>query len=196
MQLDFFALEDDIAILVEYLIDVESFRLFEAYSRTDHHIREFSAPEHWRQAKEDASGQLLLRGWSERFSTKPIFREIIHKSDIGGRRSCLEGVALFQIEEGCQEGEVLKPSRLSHWNEAGARQRSPWSDADIDAVDWNELRKASRRMQRHVRNIARAKVGSYWILPHAMDALLSGSIVVFASGSLVKANSEKVEKIR
>lgn len=97
----------------------------------------------------------------------------------GGYRFTVEDPAAIKIGESSiteKDGEkLLLPSNLLCWNEAGARQRSFYSDAQLDEIDWRELERLSSRMSRFIRgNLAVAKLGSYPILRHAYSAMADG----------------------
>ena len=194
MQLDVFALEDDIAMILDYLLQNQGFRFFEGYSETNKAIREFTSIDDWQDARRNKGRCLLLRGWHSSFTNAPIFKKIIHSPTIGGERSCLEGVAIMQIKESFDEGDGnLRRAIISHWNEAGARQRSSWSDQQLNEVNWPQMRKLSGRLQRHIKNnIAVAKVRSYPILPAAYKAFQAGNMGIWCSDKLVTLGSDLI----
>ena len=75
----------------------------------------------------------------------------------------------MQFAQGRIENGMLHSSSFSHWNEAGALQRSALPTEDID---WTAMRSLSGRIHRHVRNkLAVAKLYSASVLPAAYEAL-------------------------
>lgn len=195
MQLNFFALEDDIALILDYLLNEEDFSFFEGYSETDKPIRQFTSVDQWRDARMSKGRCLLLRGRDKSFTNNPVFKEIIHAPEIGGSRTCLEGAAIVQIAEGrFLENGALYPANIGHWNEAGARQRSIWTEAQLNEVDWTQLRKISGRMQRYIKNkLARAKLRSFPILPAAYEAFIRGEFNLWNFGEIVTPSSCLIE---
>ncbi len=78
----------------------------------------------------------------------------------------------MQFEQGRIESGLLHFSSFSHWNEAGALQRSALPTEDID---WPAMRLISGKIHRHVRNkLAVAKLYSASVLPRAYEALGPG----------------------
>ena len=192
MQLYFYALEEDIENILEYMLTQEDFRFFEGYSETDQSIREFKSTTDWRIARKISKRCLLLRGWSENFTSGTAFSEIVHKPHVGGRRTELKGVAIVQIQEAYKlDNGALFPARISHWNEAGAKQNS-WTDAQINEVDWLELKRTSGRIQRYIRKLGEAKVNSMPVLPAAFAGLRAKTFSLWNFGEPISLGSERL----
>ena len=194
MQRYFFGLQNDIYALLDSILDIPEFRFFEGYSRVDQPIREFSSADEWHDARKEHGRCLLLKGWSHAFTNNIKFKQVVLASHIGGERTCLEGVAVIQIEEArVLDNGSLYPARISHWNEAGARQRSNWSEADLDEVNWPELRRVSSVIQRRLKGLSCGKIGSYPILAEAAEAFESGHIDLWNFGEVIEPGSSKIE---
>lgn len=169
-QLDFFGLDEDFYKLMQFVFSETDLIVYEAYSRIDHEIRKLGSVDDLRStAHERQGGCFLLRSWSPTVTNSPIFRTFKLCPDIGCYRTVLEGSGLMQFAQGGIESGRLHFSHFSHWNEAGALQRSALSTEDID---WPAMRLISGRIHRHVRNkLAVAKLNSASVLPGAYEAL-------------------------
>lgn len=172
-QLDFFGLDEDFYSLMQFVFSETDLIVYEAYSRIDHEIRRLSSADDLRSiAHERKGGCFLLRSWSPTVTNSPIFRTFALRPEIGGHRTLLEGSGLMQFAQGRIENGLLHSSSFSHWNEAGALQRSALPTEDID---WHAMRLISGRIHRHVRNkLAVAKLYSASVLPGAYEALGPG----------------------
>jgi hypothetical protein len=169
-QLDFFGLDEDIYNLMHFVFSETDLVVYEAYSRVDADIRRVSTVDDLRAiATERKSGGFLLRAWSPAVTSSPVFKTHKLVPEIGGRRTTLEGTGIMQFQQGRIENHHLHFSCFSHWNEAGALQRSAYPTDDID---WSAMRLISGRIHRHVRNkLATARLYSASVLPHAYEAL-------------------------
>ena len=157
MTLYFFATDEDVFSLAEWLIASEQFRIFEGYSRIDRPIRELHTVADF-AAMHEGLPSILLRGWSPTFTTNPEFRRFKLNPAFGDHRTTLEGAAIVQIEGGRLVGENLYPACVSHWSEAGARARSVYPVEDLDEVNWANLRRASGRIGRAIKSRSSAKL--------------------------------------
>jgi hypothetical protein len=169
-QLNFFGLDEDFYDVMQFVFSETDLIVYEAYSRIDHEIRRLSSVDDLRAiAHERKGGCFLLRSWSPTVTNSPIFKTFKLRPEIGGHRTSLEGSGLMQFAQGRTESGLLHFSSFSHWNEAGAVQRSALPTEDID---WTAMRKISGRIHRHVRNkLAVAKLYSASVLPGAFEAL-------------------------
>lgn len=187
-QLDFFGLDEDFYTLMQFVFSETDLIVYEAYSRIDHDIRKISSVDDLRSiAHERNHDSFLLRAWSPTVTNSPIFRTFKLRSDIGGHRTVLEGSGLMQFNQGHIENGHLHFSSFSHWNEAGALQRSALPTEDID---WPAMRLISGRIHRHVRNrLAVAKLYSASVLPGAYEAL-GPSLSIWYGGKEFRQDSE------
>jgi len=169
-QLDFFGLDEDLYNLMDFVFSETDLIVYEAYSRIDQEIRRIASVADLRAiAHERKNGCFLLRAWSPVVTNSPIFKTYRLVPEIGGHRTTLEGAGIMQFQQGRIESQKLHFSCFSHWNEAGARQRSI---DPVDDIDWSAMRLISGRIHRHVRNkLAVAKLYSASVLPHAHDAI-------------------------
>jgi hypothetical protein len=187
-QLDFFGLDEDFYNLMQFVFSDTDLIVYEAYSRINHDIRRLSSADDLRSiAHERIGGCFLLRAWSPTVTNSPIFNTFKLRSEIGSHRTSLEGSGLMQFKQGSIETGHLHFSSFSHWNEAGALQRSTLPTED---VDWRAMRLISGRIHRHVRNkLAVAKLYSASILPCAYTAL-GPSLSIWYAGEEHQRDSE------
>ena len=69
------------------------------------------------------------------------------------------------MDNGC-----LRESYLNVWTEAGTRQRSSYSSAEINAVNWQALKRDSGKVKRFIRNkLTVAKIDNVPILINAFS---------------------------
>ncbi len=63
-QLDFYANSSDIITVIDYMFELAPMKLYEAYSRKDHEIREFSSTKDLLQSShiEDNQAEFLFEG--------------------------------------------------------------------------------------------------------------------------------------
>ncbi len=175
-QLDFYALQSDIELLLRFVFDHTDCRVFEAYSRPGHQLREFSSLDSIRESdvRESNHGRYFLRFISRTINADPIIREYtLIKS--GQARHVIESPGLYQLLEGTgkdSDTSALARSVFSHWNEAGAKQRSAHPADVLEALDWRKMRRISGQIQRHIKNrLAVAKIDACPVLPGASAVL-------------------------
>ena len=172
-QLDFFGLDEDFYSLMQFVFAETDMIVYEAYSRIDRDIRQIKSVEEIRNMEDERmAGGFLLRGWFPDATDTPTFNTFKLNPRVGTHRTPLEGAGVVQFSQGVIDLGHLKFSSFSHWNEAGAIQRSV---AGFKAVNWAEMRRQSGRIHRHTRNkLAIAKAGTASVLPHAYAALGDG----------------------
>lgn len=196
-QLDFFALQSDVEDVLEFVFDQTDCRVFEAYSRPGHELREFSTLAELRSSDflSINHGRYFLRLLSRSVGVDPIIREFT-LTKTGEFRQEINSPGVFQIVEGNRVdavGGALRCSTFGHWNEAGAKQRSSYPDDQLEAVDWKMLRRISGQIQRHIKNkLAVAKLRTWPILPAAFDAL-NDSLTFWAGPGVVDRSSDHLE---
>jgi len=194
-QLDFYANSSDILEVVDYMFELSPMRLFEAYSRNDHEIREFKSSKDILSSShiEDNHGGIFVRGWWESVTSTPFVKTINLNPNVGKYRQSLEGIGTFQLLQGRPHDlaeNSLNLSRFSHWNEKGAYQDSNFSDSDISEVDWAQFKSISGKLHRHLRSkMFKAKLFKRPILQGAFRDLedggkLFGQPGIYALGSV------------
>ena len=140
-QLDFYANSSDIIHVIDYMFELSPMRLFEAYSRVDHEIREFKSGKDVLESShiEDNHGGIFVRGWWDSVTSSPYVKRFDLNPTVGRFRESLEGVGTFQLLQGRSHDladNALNLSCFTHWNEKGAFQRANCSDSDISEVNW------------------------------------------------------------
>lgn len=196
-QLDFFALRDDIESVIKYVFDETDCRVFEAYSRPGFELREFTSLTALPDSDYlDANGgRYFLRLISRSADCDPILREFT-LTKTGQQRFKVEAPAMFQITQGDRLNtarDALSWSIYSHWNEAGAKERSYYSDDVLDAVDWRAMRRVSGRIYRFIKNrLAVAKVDHRPVLPCAFSEIDNG-LTLWRGPGIVDRTSEKLQ---
>jgi len=199
MNLDFYALRDDICELVHFIYEETDARVFESYSRHDTELREFRSLEELSSAFElgiDPYGSgraTTLQLWFPSVTRDAKVKRINLKVKGHSFRYCIEGTGLVQLYLGGKHEGEITDSHLGHNNEAGARGRAPESAA---AIDWGALRKVSRRIQRHIRNkLAVAKLYTRPVLPAAFSSLQARGCLRF-NAQCFEANSPEIKLLQ
>lgn len=193
MQMDFLANRNDLLNIVGYFLDQLHCNVTEAYSLVNQPNRRFMSIDDIKNAKLQHNS-INFKIWSPAFTNNPIFRSYQLNEDIGGgTRTVVEGPAMIQLTSGRVENGCLFPSTVSHWNEAGARQRSPYSEEELDEADWATLRSVSRRICRQIKNkMSVGHLKNMPILPGAYDDFVFGRYFFWNWGEMIKPGSSKI----
>lgn len=184
-------------MVLEFVFDQTDCRVFESYSRPGHELREFTSLESLRESDflEANHGRYFLRLLSRTINCEPIVREFT-LAKTGQTRQEVNGPGMFQIVEGHRldtQDYALNWSTFGHWNEAGAKQRSNYSDDQLEAVDWKRMRKISGQIQRHIKNrLAVAKIRTRPVLPGAYSGM-GDSLTLWAGPGVVDISSDRLE---
>jgi hypothetical protein len=179
-QLDFYANSSDVLEVIDFMFELSPMKLFEAYSRIDHKIREFKSSKDILVSShiEDNHGGIFVRGWWESVTSNPFVKTFDLNPSIGKYRQSLEGVGTFQLLQGQPHALVdnaLNLSSFTHWNEKGALQRANYSDNNVLEVNWAEFKSLSGKLHRHLRNqMFQAKLFKRPILKGAYSDLEHG----------------------
>jgi len=179
-QLDFYANSSDVLEVIDYMFELSPMKLFEAYSRIDHEIREFKSSKDILASShiDDNHGGIFVRGWWESVTSNPFVKTFDLNSNIGKYRQSLEGVGTFQLLQGRPHDladNALNLSSFIHWNEKGAHQRANYSDSDVLEVNWAEFKSLSSKLHRQLRNkMVQAKLFKRPILKGAYSDLENG----------------------
>jgi len=201
--LHFYATSDDLRNLLQFVYTETDFRVFEAYSRVNHDLREFiDLTDFDRERPADAShGKLHLDLISPSVSDGPeIIQFKLNESAGGGIRSRVQDPSAARIVEGGIrrdiEGKPLYWTDFAHWSEKGARQRANYSDERLDQINWRELERLSRRLVRQIKvKVAVAKYHSRPILPDAFRQMESG-LNLWRGPGLLDKHSEEITRLR
>jgi hypothetical protein len=97
---------------------------------------------------------------------------------LGTHRYVAEGWGLISLQLGGLSKKGLHPSHTNHNSEKRARK---WADTyadrmgDPSAWDWDVITRTSARLNRRIRSLGSAKLGSRPVLPAAREALDAGA---------------------
>ena len=175
-QLNFFAITSDIELVLEFVFEQTDCRVFEAYSRPGCELREFTNISQLRESDFlDANhGRYFLRALSRGVGIEPIVKEFT-LDKTGEKRQSIDAPAMFQVVQGgpaITESNAIRSSTFSHWNEAGAKQRSVYTDDLLNRTNWKHMRLVSGQTHRHIKNkLAVARLHSQPVLPGIFHAL-------------------------
>ena len=179
-QLDFYANSSDIITVIDYMFELAPMKLYEAYSRKNHEIREFSSTKDLLQSShiEDNHGRIFVRGWWGSVTANTYVRRFNLNPTIGNFRESLEGLGTFQIIQGGPHNladNALALTHITHWNEKGALQRANCAYSEIAEVNWQEFKRLSGKLNRHIKNkVSTAKLFKRPILEGAYLDLING----------------------
>ena len=161
--LTFFALREDLLLLLGFLFADTGARVFEAYSAFDRELREFDSPDaidHAFRLGVDEYGAgsepFLQLWWSEVCPPPQIERITLKPGAVAGHsfRYMAYGWGLAQLHCGgeyARDEPTITASHLRHFSEAGAREKG-YLDTGPDApVDWAALQRVGQRVQRRLR---------------------------------------------
>ena len=156
----FFAVRDDLAALIEFLLAETGARIFEAYSSFDQPLREFSSVADLERAyalgiDEHGSGSdpFLLLWWPTVCPAPMIERIELRAGAVPGHtfRYSMHGWGLAQLQCGGLHGDIITKSHFGHFTEAGARRKG-YDEGGPDApVDWKALQRLSGRVRQELR---------------------------------------------
>ena len=185
--LDFYALGDDLRMLLRFIYDETDVVAYELASEFDREARRFASLAELEAVFELGAyraGHLQL--WSPSVMARPVIRRINLKVPGHSFRYAVEGAGLIQLDLDGQRDGVIYHTHFGHWSEAGARQRSMHS---ADDCNWRALGQLSGRIQRYIRGkLATAKLHARPVLYHAFNAVQSGQGLSFGP-DIHRANS-------
>ena len=180
-RLGFYAAADDFLPVLE--IAFEECRAFEDYSVPDEPLRSYWHPVQVRDAFQRQGDVFGLAFYSPAMKG-PFTIERFHLAPETGNswRERVGGWGLIHLDlKGLRDGR-LPPSVTNHFSEKGARARALLSELpSIDAWDFREVARISRRINRRIASLAVGKSGSQPILPGA-DALVKTGAAVLVLG--------------
>jgi hypothetical protein len=178
--LDFYAAGSDRDAVVDLIFSQPGCRIFESYSRPSQDIVEFTSPDHLRAAlrSEPVVGQDLMQiappqapFQIRRFALRP---ELCHGHTF---RHTIEGWGLIQFHLGGTGPDGVIGSHTNHNSVARARAWEPtypdWPG--VEQWDWKSVAFVSSRLNRMIRKLAVAKIGSRPVLPSAAALIASGT---------------------
>jgi hypothetical protein len=183
---DFYAAPGDFEPILRFVFEGMGCKVFEAYSRFDRDLREFSCWEELVESTELKLGDCshrkpscFLALWPLKASDQVRVRriELNPAAGLGKHRYELEGWGLIYLRFGGIAEMELHPSNTNHNSEKRARK---WADThkdtlgDPSAWNWDIVTRTSAKLNRRIHSLATAKIRSRPVLPAAKDALDSG----------------------
>jgi hypothetical protein len=180
MTITFFAGPEDLTLVAEGLFAIPGLTAFEAYSEIGAEPRSFSsATDLFAALSKQAPAHLVL--WWKSAMPHPVTRRFRLTS--GGERSTVEGCGLFSFLAGTATSNVLTPTSISWFTEAGARAKCGVLPGPA-SVDWPVHRRVGGQVTRLVRSrLAVAHVPGRPILPQALALANSGFALKDSAGT-------------
>ena len=183
---EFYAVQADIAQILDFVLRETDCRLYEAYSVPGQPLREFTSVADALTAypldhadRDVSQAQFLL--WSPTTGPEPTLRRIeLRPGTVEGAsyRLSLEAWGLVQLLAGGLRGQRVKSSRVAHNSEARARAWEATSAerlGPVEAWDWRALDQLAGRVTYHIRRrLAVGKDGARAILTGAQAAREAG----------------------
>jgi hypothetical protein len=179
LNLDFFAVREDLALVLDYVYSETDLRVFESYSELGRELREFRSVDELVAAYplgEDPGGNgsaILLMLWSPSVMRElRISRIELDPAHCNGHtfRHRIDGGGLIAFYPGGLSGRVITRTHLGHQSQARAAK---WQ-AD-EGIDWAALKSLGGRIAHHVRKrLATGKAHGACVLPAAMRLAAAG----------------------
>jgi hypothetical protein len=183
---DFYAAPGDFEPILQFVFEEMECRVFQAYSRVDSDLKEFSRLDELVHSTElklgDCSNRNLscsLMLWPVQASDQVQIRriELNPAARLGTHKHTVEGWGLISLQLGGLGNMGVHPSHTNHNSENRARK---WADTykdtmgDPSAWDWDVVTRTSAKLNRRIHSLATTKLRSRPVLPAAKEALDSG----------------------
>ena len=188
--LQFYATPNDIRDIVRFVYEETDCQIYEPYSRVNKELRCFANQQTFDAENPAAAshGRLYLALLSPSVTSGPEIQKYeLSESAGGGFRYKIAQPGVISLQEGGiqnVEDRSLDWSSVGHWSEKGAWQRSSFPDEMLEAVNWRELERISRKIRYHVSNrLAVAKHRSRPILEDAYRQMQDGLRLWIGPGS-------------
>ena len=176
--LDFYATGKDHETVLDLVFSTKAFKVFESYSRFDREIVEFHSTEQFRSyfdsERPEEKCLILLQLFALNGGGEPLFHRIeLKPRAVRGAtfRFACEGWGLIQLQlGGMRKGRLSR----SHTNHNSEKRAYTWEDVgdgrlgSPSAWNWQEITRASRRLNSAIRRLAVDKTSSRPILPEAL----------------------------
>jgi len=178
---DFYATGEDFRGILEFVFAQPGWTLVELASVPDQPLRRFYSADAFMDAHDVARDGALLQLYSPDMGGSIIERRIDFTpgavGDAKGRTDST-GWGLIQLYLSGERDGRIGLSHTNHNSEARARQWEPISGDElgpVNAWDWTEVARISRRLNRHIRGLAVDKSGSRVILSNAAAGVARGA---------------------
>jgi hypothetical protein len=175
MNYDFYADENDIITILDFIFCETDLILYELASNYGQEINYYSNTEDVLKKYKFSSSvepSSYFQLWTPRFNGDLVIRKIeLNPKYCKGHtfRYSAEGWGLIQIYFGCKKNNKLKPSHLGHQSE---KRALIWEDTinNLGAVskwNWKEVESTAKKLKYHIHKLAIKKVNGYDILQDA-----------------------------
>jgi hypothetical protein len=182
---DFYAASGDFEPILRFVFDDLRCRVLEAYSDFDKDLREFSSFAEIVKATNlgdcrNSTPSCFLVLWPVEASDQVRIRrfKLNPSSGLGTHRHVAEGWGLISLQFGGLRKMELHPSHTNHNTE---KRATKWADTlghsmgDPKSWNWNVVTRTSEKLNRRIRSLAVAKMGSRSVLPAAKLAFDAGA---------------------
>ncbi len=184
--LDFYAIGSDLDAVVDVAFAQPGCRIFESYSRPGHDLVEFTTADQLRAALMPEpvahSGQQLTLHIAVPGAPFTIRRFAVDPQACKGHafRHNIEGWGLIQFYLGGPSVYGVVNSHTNHNSQARALAWEPviTGPSAVEQWDWRTVSAVSSRMNRMIRKLAVAKIGSRPVLPEAAAEVTAGARLV------------------
>jgi hypothetical protein len=180
---DFYAVESDFALVLDFIFDQPGWTLTEAFSRHDLPVRRFPTTGDVLRACSSASGDMTLLLHAPSMGGEITERWIAFKPGAAPGatgRTDADGWGAIRLTLARLHDQQVRPSNANHRSERRAiRWEAPYLEelGPVDVWDWREVNRLSGRLNRFIRGVAVGKspaVPSRVILPGAAAAVDNG----------------------
>src|SRR3569832_1094551 len=147
----FFRTDADLLQVWKWIFETPSMRVFEAYSRPDRPNRQFGR---WSDLHDAlGEGDISLAAWPEHAGAPPTIKQIVVEPNsarkLGGSgRSVLHSPSFISVWKNIVQMGCLASASSSCWSEAGARQRSIYTQEVQDEEDRTEQSLSNIKLRR------------------------------------------------
>ncbi len=183
--LSFYAGASDIAPIVEYLLLEAKCTVYEAHSAPDTALRVFVTTASVVAAFGDGSRGMELAVYARTMKGAPLIErfELSPNAALGKWRESISGWGLIQLQFGGIRDGKLAASDTNHNSEARARAWESTSPelGPVEAWDFHEVARISRRLNRYIARLACRKEGPRVVLPGAQALLDAGRVTTFGT---------------
>jgi len=180
MSITFFAGPEDLPLVAEGLFAMPGLTAFEAYSGVGAEPRSFSSATDLVAALSTQAPAHFVLWWQ---SAMPYPNTRRFSLTSGGTRSTVEGCGLFTFLAGAATPNVLTPTAISWFTEAGARAKCTVLPGP-ESVDWPAHRRVGAQVARLIRSrLAVAHVPGRPILPQALGLAQAGIALKDSTGT-------------
>lgn len=178
---DFYALDEDFALILDFVFRQDGWELHELSSAPDHLVRVFRSTREVLEGCDVGRSSVCLQLYSPEMAGRPLHRRIeFTPGTVPGatHRFSTEGWGLVQLYFGfLRNGEGLTHSQTNHNSAVRARKWAPHGSAlgSPEEWDWAGVGRVSGRLVRFIQRHRVVKHGTRPVLPGAHRAVQAGA---------------------